>query len=71
MINLFVIPPFIILIIIFSLLFLDGRDLMFDNKDKKEFLIGTLYLSGTITLIISIVYWMLLLIIFGIKYLLN
>lgn len=67
MYSLFLIPPLIVFIIIFSILFFDGKDLITDTKDKIDFIIGISCLSGLITLFCTAAYWILLLIILGVK----
>ena len=67
---LFLVPPIVLLIVTFLIFTLDGEDVCtFD--DKKDFYLGAFYLSLAISLALSIGYWIILLIIFGIKYLLQ
>ena len=67
MYSLFLIPPLIVFIVIFSILFFDGKDLITETQDKFDFIIGISYLSGLITLFCTAAYWILLLIILGVK----
>ena len=67
---LFLVPPIVLLIVTFFIFTLDGEDI-YTPEDRKDFYLGAFYLSLFVSLSLSVVYWIILLIIFGIKYLLQ